>query len=91
MTLHLSWMDIPRQTAALPVLLYMQLYTILPALPPWNRYGRRVPERLKLQTRIDAGYCLDAPECMPAGGCENYQIDDEEFIPSQLLTYRESL
>lgn len=59
---------------------------------------RRIPKpskALRDALRIDIGYCLDAPEVMPAGGC--FGFSDEELeaeygiaIPEQLTFDRES-
>lgn len=44
---------------------------------------------------IDPGYCLDAPEVMPAGGMSNFEVppccDDEPplWLPEQQLCERE--
>jgi hypothetical protein len=38
---------------------------------------------------IEAGYAIDAPEEMPAGGMTSYTTpDDDEAIPEQLLAAR---
>ena len=45
--------------------------------------------------RIDPGYCLDAPDVMPAGGMGNFQVppcDDDDppmWLPEQLLCERD--
>lgn len=41
-------------------------------------------------TRIDAGYALDAPEVMPAGGMTSFTFDDDLGpLPEELMVYRE--
>lgn len=39
---------------------------------------------------IDPGYCIDAPEAMPAGGMGNFTLQDmDEGLPEQLLADRD--
>lgn len=42
---------------------------------------------------IDAGYCIDAPNEMPAGGCFGMTfedlVDDSDVVPCQLTVWRE--
>jgi hypothetical protein len=44
--------------------------------------------------KIDPGYCIDAPEVMPAGGMSNFQVppcDDSEpefWLPEQMVCER---
>lgn len=37
----------------------------------------------------EAGYCLDAPELIPAGGMQWWDLDEDLGLPEQLLTTRE--
>jgi len=44
--------------------------------------------------KIDPGYCIDAPDVMPAGGmfsmqCAPFPDDEEQWIPEQLIVERE--
>lgn len=52
--------------------------------------GRKLTTAVQV---IDPGYCLDAPEAMPAGGMGNFLVppcDDEPpmWLPEQLLCER---
>lgn len=53
--------------------------------------GRKLTNAVQL---IDPGYCIDAPEAMPAGGMGNFSLppDDEPpmWLPEQLLCEREA-
>ena len=54
--------------------------------------GRKLADAVQ---KIDPGYCIDAPEAMPAGGMTNFQVppdaDDEPpmWLGEQLLCERE--
>ena len=54
--------------------------------------GRKITHAAQV---IDPGYCLDAPEVMPAGGMSNFSLppcgDDEPpmWLPEQQLCERE--
>jgi hypothetical protein len=46
------------------------------------------PRHLTLAAGMDAGYCIDAPDWIPAGSC--YQDDFEgEIFPSRVTVKRE--
>lgn len=54
------------------------------------------PRPLKTAAQvIDPGYCLDAPEAMPAGGMGNFQLppdddlDEPAWLPEMLTCERE--
>lgn len=56
-----------------------------------------IPDR-KLKTAvqvIDPGYCIDAPEAIPAGGMRNFSLapyeegEPPQWLPEQLLCERE--
>lgn len=49
------------------------------------------PRPLKLAAQvIDPGYCLDAPESMPAGGMGTFRLQGmDEALPEQLMCERE--
>jgi len=53
--------------------------------------GRKLTNAVQV---IDPGYCIDAPEAMPAGGMGNFSLppDDEPpmWLPEQLLCEREA-
>lgn len=60
-----------------------------------HRRGTR--KRGELGTHwLDAGYCLDAPELIPAGGCRGESFEDldptlAEVVPYQITYEREKL
>lgn len=69
--------------------LLVHLYKLLPPQPP---------PRLREWARIEAGYCIDAPDTMPAGGCYSMFVDELHpdrtkpgpfCAPAQLTTQRE--
>lgn len=49
----------------------------------------QVPWRIPNVCSIDAGYCIDAPNDIPAGGMECAQIAEDEFFPLELTAWRE--
>jgi hypothetical protein len=54
----------------------------------------RLPSSIKVDAFAMSGYCLDAPDCMPAGGCYAFPIDVDgdgsliEFVPTQMEVSR---
>lgn len=38
--------------------------------------------------RLDAAYCLDAPDCFPAGSYQQWRFD-KEYLPIETVTFRE--
>lgn len=48
-----------------------------------------IPEAIKIDSFAQGGYCIDAPEIMPAGSCESMQIDEEMWGVDQTHVYRE--
>lgn len=64
-----------------------------------GQFGR-IPDRLSKWAFAEGGYCLDAPELLPAGGCEFMDLDPtgmedqcDEFghfgLPAQMTVLRE--
>lgn len=52
----------------------------------------QLPRCLTDAVWIDAGYALDAPELMPAGGCAHLSFPSDDDLPpvaEQLYVYRE--
>lgn len=41
------------------------------------------------QSLIDGGYCLDAPDTIPAGGHYNFEIADCGWVPADMVVWRE--
>lgn len=39
--------------------------------------------------RADMGYCIDAPNSLPAGACAWLEVDEDEGLPVQLEIHRE--
>lgn len=70
-------------------LLMMEMYE---RLCPRTFTGRRAPavERLGKAAWNDAGYCLDAPEDMPAGACVKTETgpDEDDWIIEQRRAWR---
>lgn len=65
-----------------------------------GQFGR-IPTPIKDWAFAEGGYCLDAPDTLPAGGCEFFSLDPtgmedmlDEFgnlgLPTQLTAPRES-
>lgn len=48
-----------------------------------------VPKPLVTAVQIDYGYCLDAPNTLPAGGMQWAQLDEDGGIPEQITAERE--
>ena len=48
-----------------------------------NEFGR-MPVPIKEDSFSQSGYCIDAPDRMPAGGCYFFDIDDGEGLPCQI-------
>jgi hypothetical protein len=75
----------------LPVELMMEAYE---RICPGSFNGRRAPDVKALGRAAwdEAGYCLDAPDDIPAGGCEAMESgpDDGDFYPAQLVTWRDA-
>lgn len=44
---------------------------------------------LKRMAIVDAGYCLDAPGLLPAGGCTSFRVDHDMAMTEQLTWARE--
>lgn len=40
-------------------------------------------------SRLDAAYCLDAPDAFPAGGHAQWRFD-YEYLPIEMILYREA-
>jgi hypothetical protein len=53
-----------------------------------NNFGS-IPEPLKTDAFDQGGYCIDAPESIPAGACEYFWCDADMGLPSQLQIERE--
>jgi hypothetical protein len=51
----------------------------------------RIPKHISDDAFASGGYCLDAPEAIPAGGCEYFRCDEETGLPAQLQISREDL
>lgn len=51
----------------------------------WGRVGTQDAKELG---KLEAGYCIDAPELIPAGGCCNYDIDADDSMPEQMTITR---
>lgn len=78
----------------------MTRYTFLANLPtPHNIVGiwllmemyRRIGKPTAELTQAcfsESGYCIDAPDVIPAGGCFHEQITAKEDIPSQITWSR---
>jgi hypothetical protein len=49
------------------------------------------PKNLMRSAWDDAGYCIDAPERMPAGGCAYEEVDDDLGLPVQLVAERDGI
>lgn len=85
----------PQDIRALGILFFMEAqYRILN-----GKFGR-IPTPIKDWCLSEGGYCLDAPDSLPAGGCEFYSLDPtgmedylDEFgnfgLPTQLTVMRE--
>lgn len=86
--MNISAGDLWRNPGLSPILM-MELYD---RLCPGSFLGRRSVEVKALGKAAwdDAGYCLDAPEEIPAGGCESLVTgpDDSDFYPAQLVVWR---
>lgn len=56
----------------------------------WGIFGGgKSDRRLADATWIDAGYSIDAPETLPAGGMRQYFVQfDEEAMPEQITVGR---
>jgi len=52
--------------------------------------GRQEPsvKRIARQAWDDAGYCIDAPDLLPAGGCTSIEIEKDLFAPAQIESTR---
>lgn len=55
-----------------------------------RRVGNPIPRPLKDDAFNQAGYCLDAPEVLPGGGCYVDRFGDEpdDWVTQQFLVYR---
>jgi hypothetical protein len=49
----------------------------------------RIPRHLSDAATAEGGYCVDAPESLPAGACYYHQCDAETGLPAQLELERE--
>jgi hypothetical protein len=64
-------------------------------LPNPNGYGTQAPRYLLRAAWDDYGYCIDAPETLPAGGCygldlPQFEPDDKpQYMPAQLTVERD--
>jgi hypothetical protein len=62
--------------------------------PTPSGYGSLAPKHLLRAAWDDHGYCIDAPQTMPAGGCYGLDLpplgDDEtpSYMPAQLTVER---
>ncbi|HJV72701.1 MAG TPA: hypothetical protein VJ654_00640, partial [Noviherbaspirillum sp.] len=52
-----------------------------------SQFGK-VPDPLKGDAFGQRGYCIDAPDEMPAGGCCWFQCDAEDGLPVQITIKR---
>jgi hypothetical protein len=77
---------------SLPARLMCYIAALLPAD---TAYGTKCPGYLMRAAWDDAGYCLDAPDEFPAGGCYAMDLppldpeDTMEYFPAQLTIERE--
>jgi len=82
-------------TRTLGVLFFMEFHRRILG----GRFGR-IPTPIKDWAFAEGGYCLDAPDILPAGGCEFFDLDPtgmedhlDEFghfgLPTQLTVPRE--
>lgn len=56
----------------------------------YKKYGMKRPPRVLIDLAwSDAGYCLDAPSSLPAGGCRSENLDDDMVdVPMQITVER---
>jgi hypothetical protein len=52
-----------------------------------GQFGK-IPAHLKDDAFDQRGYCIDAPDEMPAGGCAWFQCDAEDGLPVQITVER---
>ena len=63
--------------------------------PGISREGRKAIRAMIDLARLDGGYCLDAPEIMPAGACFSEHLSEADepgkecWIPAQITVNRE--
>ena len=48
-----------------------------------------LPAAIRASVFVDGGYCIDAPDHLPAGACHYFQCDAETGLPAQLEIDRE--
>lgn len=72
----------------LPAVLMVEISLRFPVSK--SGYGTTAPKHLMRAAWDDAGYCLDAPVTLPAGGCEYMQIDEDAGLPVQLTFMRDT-
>ena len=57
----------------------------------FRRASNHSDKALREMATLDGGYCLDAPELIPAGGCRNWDVpgDPERLcLPEQITVER---
>lgn len=54
-----------------------------------ERGEKRTPAPLRRMGFDDAGYCIDAPAVMPAGGCESVALDAIDLVGWPMTVTRE--
>jgi hypothetical protein len=56
----------------------------------YKKHGMNKPPRVLIDLAWkDAGYCLDAPDLLPAGGCRSENLDDDMVdVPMQITVER---
>lgn len=66
----------------LGVLIFMEFHRRL--LPGFGK----IPKPIRDDAFAMRGYCIDAPDKLPAGGCEWYEIGEGEGLPMQMEATR---
>jgi hypothetical protein len=83
-----------QETRALGILIFMEAHRRIHG----NQFGS-IPKPIKEWAFAEGGYCLDAPDTLPAGACEFYALDPtgvedlcDEFgyygLPAQITVER---
>lgn len=59
------------------------------SLEAWRRAGKSDTRAHVLEAWHQSGYCIDAPDEMPAGACRIFYADEVGILPEQLTVQRE--
>lgn len=75
---------VTHQREFIGILVFMELHNRIHK----GKFGK-VPRALSDDAFKIGGYCIDAPDSLPAGGMVSMQLDETTWCPTQITSERE--